>query len=379
MRRLVIFLAIFILLFFITSCQNNLAVFNSLNSTDKTHSGMTDTSRQGSSPAPAVIDSSNSNSGSIPAATTTPTHGPTPAPTPEPTLTPESASTPVPSTTPDSTPIPASTPVPVSSPAPSSEPTNTYVPLPDGISPEDTLNEIPFEYRQLMFFNPDKAVRYVGYKAQKPDFDYEKVILYVNIGLDLPFYTNINTIKETNGIDILVNKYNKLPDGFVPELEQLPTSICAPGMGNQYLRKEAKEAFEKMHSDAKKIGLNITAFGTYRSIQLQHNIWNGKVNSGRTIEDVDRLNSRGGHSEHHTGLAVDVIKNNSTVENSEEFKWYKDNAHLYGFIIRYPKDKESITGYSYEPWHLRYLGPELASKVYNSNLTYEEYHVKMLK
>jgi len=257
--------------------------------------------------------------------------------------------------------------------------TKTPTKLPDiDISLKEALNKIPSEYQQLNYFNYEYAARYVGYKELNPDLDYEKVITYVNIGLDFPFYSNINTISDTNRIDVLVNKYNKLPDDFIPQLEQLPASICVPGTGNHYLRKEAKEAFEKMHNDAKKLGLNITAYGTYRSIELQDSIWNNKVKSGRSIENVDRLNARGGHSEHNTGLAIDVIKNDYTVENSTEYKWYKDNAHLYGFIIRYPKDKENITGYAYEPWHLRYLGPELATEVYNSGLTYDEYYVRML-
>lgn len=342
MKRLIIFLSTLLLLLFITSCQNHLAVFDPLHTSEAIPSDTPDGT------SPQVVSPSS-----------VPTHTPGPDSTQAPVLT--------------ATP----TPVPVVPPVPSTESPDTPVTLP-AISQDDALSIIPIEYQILKLFKSDKAIRYIGYKEQNPDFDYEKVFLYVNMGLDLPFYTNINTIKETNRIDVLVNKYNKLPDDFTPQLEQLPASICSPGMGNQYLRKEAKEAFEKMHYDAKKLGLNITAYGTYRSIALQHSIWAGKVNSGRTIADVDRLNSRGGHSEHHTGLAVDVIKNNSTVEKSDEFKWYKENAHLYGFIIRYPKGKEKITGYSYEPWHLRYLGVDIATEIYNSGLTFEEYYALMI-
>ena len=189
----------------------------------------------------------------------------------------------------------------------------------------------------------------------------------------------MNIIDDGHDITVLVNKYNKLPDDFKPELVQLDSAICAPGVGPQYLQKQAFEAFVKMHEDAKKLGLNITAYGTYRSIETKHWIWNNSVNSGRTIEDVDSLNARGGHSEHHTGLAVDVIINNYSVEETEEFQWYSKNAHKYGFIIRYPKDKEHITGYKYEPWHLRYVGPEIASEIYQSNITYDEYYVQILQ
>ncbi|MDD4296850.1 MAG: D-alanyl-D-alanine carboxypeptidase family protein [Ruminiclostridium sp.] len=249
---------------------------------------------------------------------------------------------------------------------------------PENTGLDDKIALIPMEYQELDFFKPEFTERYIEYKKAHPDYGYEKVITYVNIGLDKPFLSDIIIIKEPHATDVLVNKYNKLPDDFEPKLTEIPSSMCAPGMGKQYLRNDAKEAFEKMHNDAKELGLNITAYGTYRSIALQHNIWNNQVKSGRTIEDVDSLHSRGGHSEHHTGLTVDVIKNNYTVEDSKEYLWYKDNAHKYGFIIRYPLGKEHITGYSYEPWHLRFLGVELATEVYNSGLTYEEYYVMMI-
>lgn len=274
---------------------------------------------------------------------------------------------------------------PAPSVTPSNRPTNEVTKAPDptptvpphkesDISLNKALEFIPSEYQDFAYFNPALAVRYVEYKERNPNDDYEKIILLVNIGLDKPFYSDIKIIDAPHSTDVLVNKYNKLPDDFAPNLVEIPPELCTPGMGRQYLREDAKEAFEKMHYDAKELDLNITAFGTYRSIQLQHDIWNRKVKSGRTIEDVDSLNSRGGHSEHHTGLTVDVIWNNYSVEESEEFLWYKENAHNYGFIIRYPKGKEHITGYSYEPWHLRYVGVELATQVYNSGLTYEEYY-----
>lgn len=271
--------------------------------------------------------------------------------------------------TPDTTPDATST----SSPTLTPDPYQTWDPT------EDLVDGIPAEYQSLSFFKPELKDRYIAYILSNPEFDYKTIITYVNIGLGQPFYSNINLIDDPNSTTVLVNKYNKLPDDFEPKLVEIPSTMCAPAMGAQYLREDAKQAFELMHNDAKQLDLNITAYGTYRSISLQHSIWHTQVNSGRTIEDVDNLNSRGGHSEHHTGLTVDVIRNTYSVESTKEYLWYKDNAHLYGFIIRYPKGKEHITGYSYEPWHLRYLGVELATEVYNSGLTYEEYYIMYLE
>lgn len=273
---------------------------------------------------------------------------------------------------------------PISTPSatPMQEPATAPISIQEpAIEEDNTAYEelIPDEYKGLPYYYAENAKRYVKYIEQNPDIGHDKAILNVNIGIDNPFYSNIKSITEPGSIDTIVNKYHKLPDNFKPKLEELPASLCAEGVGKQYLRSNAKAAFENMHRDAKELGLNITAFGTYRSIQLQHDIWNGKVNSGRSIEDVDKLNSRGGHSEHHTGLAIDVIRNGYAVESTKEFEWYKDNAHRYGFIIRYPKGKEQITGYQYEPWHLRYLGVDLAKAVYESDLTYEEYYATYIE
>lgn len=231
----------------------------------------------------------------------------------------------------------------------------------------------------LPYYRQEYAERYAHYQDNNPDLSFEQAVIYVNIGLDMEFYEGVRPAVCIDSIDVLVNKYNKLPDDYKPELIQLPDSLCVPGRGEQYLRKEAAEALQKMSEDAKKEVLNICAYGTYRSIATQNTIWNNAINSGRTMEDVDSLNARGGHSEHHTGLAVDVIKNDYSILDTPEYEWYKDKAHEYGFIIRYPEGKEHITGYKYEPWHLRYVGPELAAEVYKSGLTYEEYYAAFIE
>jgi D-alanyl-D-alanine carboxypeptidase len=92
----------------------------------------------------------------------------------------------------------------------------------------------------------------------------------------------------------------------------------------------------------------------------------------------DKVSARAGHSEHQTGLAVDINDLEQTFEDTQEGRWLAINSYQYGFILRYPKGKEHITGYDYEPWHFRYLGLELARDVYRSNLTYDEYYIRQL-
>lgn len=241
-----------------------------------------------------------------------------------------------------------------------------------GSNMQQTVDELsPFS--GLPYFLAENDERYIDHKSIKPELPYETIVAYVNIGIDRLFYTNVNVIEDPNSIAVLVNKYNKLPDDYVPELSMIDPAYCDLTRGRQYLRPEAKAPFEKMCNDAKALGLNISAYGSYRSIPAQKYIWNREIKEGKTVEEVDNFHARGGYSEHNTGLAVDVVGIVYSVENTKEFRWYKENAHRYGFIIRYARDKEFITGYKYEPWHLRYVGVEAATAVYESGLSYEEY------
>ncbi|MFS0645420.1 D-alanyl-D-alanine carboxypeptidase family protein [Siminovitchia sp. 179-K 8D1 HS] len=141
----------------------------------------------------------------------------------------------------------------------------------------------------------------------------------------------------------------------------------------------ARKAFNQMAKDAKKSGFRLTAFSTYRSYSYQKNLFDRYARK-HGVEAANRYSAKAGQSEHQTGLAFDVgevgkehLWAEEGFEHTNASKWIAKNAHKYGFIVRYPKGKEHITGYIYEPWHLRYLGVNLATKVYNSGLTLEEY------
>lgn len=236
------------------------------------------------------------------------------------------------------------------------------------------------EYVALSYYDSNKATRYVNYKMKKQDISWENIITYVNIGLDNSYYTNITPITEPNSITVLANKYNQLTSDYVPkDLEKISTKYST---GDMKLRHEAKVAFETLCSAASKNGVKITAISTYRSYAKQDIVyWRYKgANETKATYQLrrDKVSARPGHSEHQTGLSVDVNGLEIWVENTEAFKWYSVHAHEYGFIIRYPKGQEHITGYSYEPWHLRYVGVELATDIYKSGLTYDEYYVRYL-
>lgn len=179
-------------------------------------------------------------------------------------------------------------------------------------------------------------------------------------------------IQKPYKYDVLVNKKNKLPDNYVPADLNLISKEYSDS--KQHLRNIAQINFEKMAKDIEKEGLKIIAVSTYRDSEYQDKLFNNYVQE-KGLEYASMCSAKKGFSEHQTGLAVDIASSNLDYDNfdkTEEFKWVKNHAHKYGFILRYPKDKVNITGYKYEPWHYRYVG-DIAPYIYLNNLTLEEF------
>lgn len=164
----------------------------------------------------------------------------------------------------------------------------------------------------------------------------------------------IDGITYVNGI-LIVNKTYGLPKNYDPKVN-----------------KEALNALEIMQADARVLGLKLPLVSGYRSYGTQENLYNKYVKKDGENK-ANTYSAKPGHSEHQTGLAFDVGSTLGSFANTDEAKWLDENCHLYGFIIRYPKGKTNITGYIYEPWHIRYLGKEISKKVKESGLTLEEY------
>lgn len=187
-------------------------------------------------------------------------------------------------------------------------------------------------------------------------------------------------VENPEAIDVLVNRINNLPDTYVPEdlvtLTEVPTVLTNPEV-NQ-LRLSAYDALKLLFEGAKEAGFELFARSGYRSYNTQVALYSSYVNN-HGQEAADTFSAKPGQSEHQTGLSMDITSESMSYQLSELFgdtdegKWVSENAHKYGFIIRYPKGKENVTGYMYEPWHIRYLGVELATEVYESGLTLEEY------
>lgn len=187
------------------------------------------------------------------------------------------------------------------------------------------------------------------------------------------FYKNIKDIKNPDDILVLVNKNRRLPEDYIPkDLEVLDINYA---MEEKYVRTEVKEAFESLAKQAKEEGYDIVAVSSFRSYSYQEELYGYYVKtSGKAY--ADRCCARPGHSEHQTGLSLDVMGENNDYNlfaDTKEFKWMKEHAKEYGFIIRYPEGKEEITGFKYEPWHYRYVGVKAAKEITKRNITLEEY------
>lgn len=194
-----------------------------------------------------------------------------------------------------------------------------------------------------------------------------------NLSLFNHFYKNIKDIKNPNDLDVLVNKNNRLSKDYIPS--DLVLMDLAYSKENKYLRSPAYEAFKKLSDDAYKLGFQITIASAYRDYYYQDNLYNYYVKE-KGKEYADKCSARPGHSEHQTGLAIDVMGSNNDYNlfaDSKEFDWMINNSYKYGFILRYPKGKENITGFKYEPWHYRYVGKDIAKYIYENNITLEEY------
>ena len=200
-------------------------------------------------------------------------------------------------------------------------------------------------------------------------------ILYILIIILLDnydFYKNINTIK-IDSISILVNKNNKLNNTYIPSsLEPINLMYSCK---DKLLKHEARIAFEEMAKDALKEDMHIIAVSTYRTYEYQEKLYNNYIEKyGYYYAQL--CSARPGHSEHQTGLAVDIADlslDYDNFENTKEFIWMQKNAYKYGFILRYPKAKFHITGFKYEPWHYRYVGTTISKYIHDNNITLEEY------
>lgn len=186
-------------------------------------------------------------------------------------------------------------------------------------------------------------------------------------------------------IEKLVNKDNLLPNNYIPNNliildnnENNFHNYINPNL-KPMVRADILTDLLKMFKDAQNNGYYIIVDSGYRSYSYQQEILDKKIKEVGE-EKAYQIVAIPGSSEHQTGLCVDIaylynhIYNDNVTEKDKEVKWLIENCYKYGFILRYPKGKEEITGYIFEPWHYRYVGKRLAKILHKKNITLEEYY-----
>lgn len=230
------------------------------------------------------------------------------------------------------------------------------------------------EYMKDTYFNIKNVSRYVEYDKNN-DYSSSEIVMYVEIGLDREFYTNIKEVTNYDEVTVLVNKYNKLPDNY--KVSDLIILNNIYSYGSQKVKETIYEPLTNMINKAKEDSIKLFVVSGYRTEKTQNTLFNNSVNRNG-MEHALMYSAKKGHSEHQTGYAVDLNTTEDSFVNTKQYEWLKEHTYEYGFIERYPKGKEYITGYGFEPWHYRYVGVGISRIIHNEDITYEEYVVKYL-
>jgi len=192
---------------------------------------------------------------------------------------------------------------------------------------------------------------------------------------------DIAAASDVNSVAVLVNKEFALPDDYNPSDLVYPNVrfTFKEKIEKRMMRSEAAKALENLFDGAEKDGIYLAGVSAYRSHKTQTALFNRYVERDGE-EKAKTYSAVPGHSEHETGLAIDVSGSDGKCAaedcfgDTKEAEWLAKHASEYGFIIRYPEGKDSITGYKYEPWHIRYVGVDIATEIADRGITLEEYY-----
>ena len=237
---------------------------------------------------------------------------------------------------------------------------------------KDYINDIINE-KYYLDKNYDK---YIKYYEENRDVSFSDVIAVVNVGADKDWYQDIKTTDVSNKYEMLVNKFYALPSDYDVGITKKFSATYA--YGSVSAEETVYSEFIAMANAAKADGVTLVLSSGYREHGYQEKVYNDMVYSkGKSY--ADDYAARPGSSEHETGLALDILSTGegaytNNFDKTEAYRWLQVHSQEYGFILRYPDGKEHITGYKPESWHYRYLGVDLATKVKNEGITYDEYY-----
>lgn len=238
---------------------------------------------------------------------------------------------------------------------------------------QGNLSPSQLDYLTQPHYRSALSTRYEALAALHPTLSPEQIVTAVNLNQDRDFYTIPQPIDAPHSLTVLVNKHHSLDAAFVPTLE-----VLGSGYGKGALHPEAARQFRAMADAAHADGIVLRSVSAYRSYATQRYTYNNYL-SQYSQATVDTFSARPGHSEHQTGLALDinVARTSAHFENTPAYAWLLEHCAEFGFILRYPPGKEHLTGYRFEPWHYRYVGTEIAAVCMEQGLTYEEYTAQL--
>ena len=257
-----------------------------------------------------------------------------------------------------------------------------------------TVHVVDTKKPELTLLGDSEILLYVGEAYSEPGAEAtdaydgnlnEKIQIESNVDTNIAGdYTVTYSVKDSSGNENQITRSvhvkekplhtREVKDGltYIDGILIVNKEISVPSTYAPGVNEEARNALTNLQNAAKQAGYDMPLLSGYRSYQRQSVLYQNYVNRDGE-EKASTYSAKPGHSEHQTGLAFDIGELSNTYGETPAGKWLEENAYLYGFIIRYPKGKENITGYQYEPWHVRYLGTSIAKDVYQRGVTLEEY------
>jgi len=224
------------------------------------------------------------------------------------------------------------------------------------------------------YYIDDLFYKYLSYYEENSKKSFSDVIAIVNVGADKSWYEGATTTDTSDRYTMLVNKYHTLPDDF--DAGTIKKFSATYAYGEVSAEETCYNAFIEMAKAAKEEGITLILTSGYRSKEKQTTIYEDMKNQ-KGEKYAEEFAARPGSSEHETGLSLDIFTYGGTTDTFKDtptYTWLHENAYKYGFIERYPEGKKYLTGYEAEAWHYRYLGVDMARKVYNEGITYDEYY-----
>lgn len=238
---------------------------------------------------------------------------------------------------------------------------------------ENDYNEYIDDFKNEKYFLEKNLQAYLEYRENN-NASFDEIVSIVNVGANNEEYTNTSETDISKGDLMLVNKYHHLSSDYKPG-DVISLSSRYAYSGNE-TSEAVLENYKKMFNQAEKDGVELIISSGFRTYEEQEETYN-YYKKTKGDDYASKYAALAGYSEHQTGLAFDILTvgaNITNFESTDEFIWLQENSYKYGFIMRYPKEKENITGFSYEPWHYRYVGLEAAMRIHEENITFDEYY-----